>query len=86
MRERDIKGIINKLGVVPIPSPCSLDGYTKRAEIKELIRSMRKENSHVFEHLAAAMREGRPMQLWPSELTKEKIRKKSNDFWFGMNE
>jgi tRNA 2-thiocytidine biosynthesis protein TtcA len=85
LREREIRSFINKLGFTPVPSPCSLDGYTKRAEIKELIRQLQKKNPHTFVHLAAAMREGRPMQFWPRELTKEEIREKSRQFWYGQD-
>ena len=83
LREKEIRGFIKKLGIKPVPSPCSLDGSTKRAEIKELIRELKKKNQHVFTHLAVAMREGRTMQFWPRELTKEEIRKKSWQFWYG---
>lgn len=83
LRESDIRSTIKKLGYVPMPSPCPRDGLTKRAEVKNLIRSMRKENPHIFYNLAAAMREGRGMQLWPRELTKEEIRRKSHVFWYG---
>lgn len=82
LRENDIRGVIKKLEVTPMPSPCPLDGITKRAAVKEMIRGLRKDNINVFDHLAAAMREGRPMQLWPGDLTKEEIRRKSHQFWF----
>jgi len=85
LRESEIRSFIKKLGFTPVPSPCSLDGYTKRAEIKELIRHLQKKNPHTFAHLAAAMREGRPMQFWPRELTKEEIREKSRQFWYGQD-
>jgi tRNA 2-thiocytidine biosynthesis protein TtcA len=82
IREKEIKAFIKKLGIEPLPSPCALDGYTKRAEIKKLIKELQKVNKDVFAHLAAAMREGRRGQRWPRELTKEEIRKKSQQFWF----
>lgn len=85
IREKDIKGFIKKLGIEPLSSPCSLDGYTKRSETKELIKELRKQNPHVFAHLAAAMREGRYMQFWPRELSKEEIGEKSQKFWYGEN-
>lgn len=83
LRESEIRRAVRDLGVTPVPSPCPLDGETKRAEIKELIKKMRKVNPHIVEHLASAMREGRNIQLWPRELTKEEIRKKSHCFWYG---
>lgn len=86
LRENDIRSTIKKLGYIPMPSPCPRDGFTKRAEVKNLIRSMRKENPNIFYNLAAAMREGRGIQLWPRELTKEEIRTKSHIFWYGERE
>lgn len=83
IREKDIKGFIKKLGIQLIPSPCSLDGYTKRAEVKDLLKEIRKKNKKVFEHVAAAMRDGRRSQLWPSELTIPELREKSHEFWYG---
>jgi len=83
LRESEIKRFIKKLGVIPLISPCPLDGETKRTEVKQLIHSMQKENTHIVEHLAAAMREGRETQFWPRELTKEEIRPKSHKFWYG---
>ena len=53
LREKEIKGFIKKLGIEPLPSPCALDGYTKRAEIKELIQELQKTNKDIFAHLAA---------------------------------
>ncbi|MDD2401148.1 MAG: tRNA 2-thiocytidine biosynthesis TtcA family protein [Clostridia bacterium] len=86
MMEKDIMGIANKLGIEAIPSPCPLDGYTKRAEAKQLIKDLRKKDRYVFEHLAAAMREGRRSQLWPPEFTKEEIRERTKKFWYGENQ
>lgn len=85
LRESEIRSFIKKRGIQPVPSPCSLDGYTKRAEIKQLIRDLQKKNPHVFTYLAVAMREGHPMQFWPRELTKEEIRRKSFRFWYGKD-
>lgn len=83
LREKDIKGTVRKLGITPLPSPCPRDGITKRAVVKELIRNMTKDNPNIFAHLAAAMREGRHIQFWPRELSKEEIRAKSQEFWYG---
>ncbi|MCR4441436.1 MAG: tRNA 2-thiocytidine biosynthesis TtcA family protein [Peptococcaceae bacterium] len=84
LRESEIGREAARLGIAPVASPCPLDGSTRRAEVKELIRNMKKDNPHVFYHLAAAMREGREIQLWPRELTKEEIRAKSRRFWYGQ--
>jgi len=81
LRENEIGREAARLGIVPVASPCPLDGTTRRTEVKDLLRNMKKNNPHVFYHLAAAMREGREVQLWPRELTKEEIRAKTRRFW-----
>lgn len=86
LRESAIKSAVKKLGLSPIKSPCPLDEETKRAEVKGLINMLRKKNPQVVYHLTAAMREGRCIQLWPPELSKDKIREKSNRFWYGRKE
>jgi len=83
IREKEIKSFIKKLGIRLIPSSCSLDGYTKRAEVKDLLKELRKKNKNVLAHIAAAMRDGRRSQLWAPELTKSEMREKSQKFWYG---
>ena len=82
LREIEIKGAIKKWGLAPLKNPCPLDRTTKRTEVKELIRNMKKDNPQVFSHLAAAMREGQNRQLWPAEPTKEEVWQKSHKFWY----
>ncbi len=81
LRETEIKSAVKRLGLSVVANPCPLDGDTKRREAKELIRELKRKNPNVFYHLAAAMREGRNIQLWPQEPTKEMIRGKSQHFW-----
>jgi len=83
LREKEIKSFMKKLDIQIIPSPCSLDGYTKRAEVKELLKELRKKNKNIFGNVAAAMRDGRRNQLWPPEQTKLELREKSHEFWYG---
>jgi tRNA 2-thiocytidine biosynthesis protein TtcA len=75
-REAEIREAVALTGFEPVPSPCPLDGRTKRAETKELIRSLTRHDPRVFHNLAAAMREGRPPELWPPELGWEEIQKR----------
>jgi len=82
LRESEIAGTVRKQELPVMQSPCPLDRHTKREAIKVLIRSLKKDNPNIFAHLAAAMREGRDIQLWPRELGKEEIRAKSQQFWF----
>lgn len=42
VKERDIKGVVNRLEVPVLKSSCPVDGITKRQEIKDIIRSLDK--------------------------------------------
>ena len=81
IRERDIIGAVNKMGIQAIPSPCPLDGYTQRTRVKELIRDLCRENPLVFAHLASGMRQGKRQHLWPAPLDRDALRQKNLDFW-----
>jgi tRNA 2-thiocytidine biosynthesis protein TtcA len=80
-REAEIRETLPLTGFTPAPSPCPVDGRTKRAEVKELLRNLTRHDPRVFSNLAVALREGRPLELWPAELTREEIaqRRKSDD-------
>lgn len=56
-------------------NPCPYDNRTKRAEIKEQLKCFT-HNKQVFFNLAAAMREGVPMELWPEEMEEDILYKK----------
>jgi tRNA 2-thiocytidine biosynthesis protein TtcA len=75
-REAEIREAVALTGFTPVPSLCPLDGKTKRAETKELIRTLTRRDPRVFHNLAAAMREGRPPELWPAEMGWEEIQKR----------
>ena len=75
-REAELRKGIGLTGFQPVPSPCPLDGQTKRAETKDLIRKLCRHDKRVFNNLAAAMREGRPSELWPAELSQEEKRRR----------
>lgn len=66
-RENELKKAIQLTNFQPISSPCPLDGYTKRAETKEIIRKLCRHDKRIFNNLASVIREGRPMELWPAE-------------------
>jgi len=67
VREYEVRKALSLINYQPLPSPCPIDGYTKRAEMKELIRNLSRTDRRVFNNLASAIREGRPMELWPPE-------------------
>jgi tRNA 2-thiocytidine biosynthesis protein TtcA len=55
----------------PIASPCPMAGHTKRAETKNLIHTLCLHDEAIFHHLAVVIREGRPLELWPAEISAE---------------
>lgn len=68
-------------GFDPIPSPCPMNGYTKRQEIKELIHTMSRDNKFIFSNLTAAMREGASTELWPPEMDEAEVFAKYRRFF-----
>ncbi len=42
VRERDIKGVVNRLDIPVVKNPCPADGVTKREDMKELIAQLDK--------------------------------------------
>lgn len=81
LREKQIRGAVNKLNLELMPSPCPLDGFTKRTFVKELIQDLCKDNPLVFDHLVSAMREGKNLQLWPPVMDRKLQREKNLRFW-----
>lgn len=80
-REKEIRAARRLHGFTPLPSPCPLDGKTKRQETKELIRGWEKTNKYVFRHLAAAMREGAATELWPPTPSRAELKEMHQTFW-----
>lgn len=75
-REAEVRAALPLTGFTPVPSPCPVDGRTKRAEVKALIRNLSQHDPRIFSNLAAALRQGRPLELWPAELSREEIDKR----------
>lgn len=80
-REQELRDAVTIHGFTPIPSPCPLDGHTKRQEIKELLETMSQQSPALYSHLSAAMRQKDTTQLWPQELTRDQLKQKHIDFW-----
>ncbi len=73
-REAELKKALSFTGFSPAPNECPLDGRSKRAETKELIAKLTQDDHRIFNNIASAMREGRPIELWPPELSLEEKR------------
>lgn len=81
LREKQIRGAVKKMDIEIMPSPCPLDGFTKRTFVKDLIQDLCKDNPLVFDHLVSAMREGKNLQLWPPLMDRKLQREKNLRFW-----
>ena len=80
-REFELKASPKLHGFTPIPSPCPMNGLTKRQEAKEMIVDLEKNNPALYAHLGAAMRRSPTSKLWPAELTREELQIKHLNFW-----
>lgn len=80
-REREIRDTVDLHGLTPITSPCPLNGKTKRQEIKERIAALEQADPAFYSHLAAAMRGGKPLELWPAQMDRYQLKAKHDAFW-----
>ncbi|MDP4093272.1 MAG: tRNA 2-thiocytidine biosynthesis TtcA family protein [Bacillota bacterium] len=54
--EKEIKSFIKSSGIVPVPSPCTVNGKTKRQYIKDLIWSMSKDTKDIKSNIFGAVK------------------------------
>lgn len=54
--EKDIKGFVKAQGITVVPSPCRVNGATKRQYIKDMLTGMFKENRSVKENIFGALK------------------------------
>lgn len=76
IREYEIKRALKDIPFTPVESLCPLEGKSKRAEVGELIHQLTQKNRYVFTNLAAALRQGHHVELWPRQLTKAEMRER----------
>lgn len=81
LREHEVRKGAALSGLEPLKSRCPLDRHTKRQEIKDLLARLTHENRFVYTNVAAAMRAGRPIELWPAALTSENKRRVNFGAW-----
>jgi tRNA(Ile)-lysidine synthase TilS/MesJ len=61
--EKDIRGFIKSSGITPVPSPCNVDGKTKRQDIKDLISAMSREKRDLKSSIFGAIKRSK-IDLW----------------------
>ncbi len=54
--EKEIKAFVREYGLNPVPSPCHLDGHTKRQYIKDLLGTLSKDTRDVKSNIFGAMK------------------------------
>ena len=54
--EREIKGFVKSYGLQTVPSPCTVNGATKRQYIKELLLQMSKDNREIKSNIFGAVK------------------------------
>lgn len=74
LREREIKHYLPLTGFAPVGSGCPYEAGTQRQEVKDLLARLCRENRFVYTNLAAAMRAGGVLDLWPAVPDKEDLR------------
>lgn len=57
--EKNIKGLVNKLALPVVPSPCPANGHTKRQYIKDLLKELNKENKGLSQKLFHAIQKSK---------------------------
>ena len=73
-RESEIKDAAKLCGFSPTPSLCPYDGNTQRARTKEIISTLGKDSTDLYEHLRSAMRVSALGELWPAEKKRKEMK------------
>ncbi|HAH96574.1 MAG TPA: tRNA 2-thiocytidine(32) synthetase TtcA [Firmicutes bacterium] len=81
LREHEVKKGIALTGLTPLASRCPLDCTSQRAVVKNLLRDLAHDNRFVYTNVAAAMRAGRPCELWPPVLRPQERRELNFGAW-----
>ena len=82
-RESEVRDTISIHGFEPVPSPCPLDGKTKRQDVKELIARLGEDNPMLYEHLAAGMRQSSLGDLWPGTKSRDEMNIIYDQYMYG---
>lgn len=65
LTEKDVIKGFGRTGLEVVERPCPYSRDTMRARVKQLVTDLAKENRKVIPNLAAAMRDGDHVELWP---------------------
>jgi tRNA 2-thiocytidine biosynthesis protein TtcA len=65
LTEAEVKGGLKYAEAKPVKNPCPYSGNTQREYVKNLLKTLIRDNPNVYTHLLSAMREGKHIELWP---------------------
>ena len=77
VEEADVIGFRNKYNLPVCKNPCPVDGYTKREYVKQLTKTLEKENPGAKDRLFRAIIDGN-IEGWPLRQMKSEKMKESN--------
>ncbi len=86
LREAETREAIQFHGMVPVKSPCPIDGKTKRETVKRLVAELTEKDPLIYDHLSAALRktgEGELCRLWPTAKSRKEMRESYDRFIHG---
>lgn len=81
-RESEIRGAVKRMGYNPPSTPCPQQDETQRLSVKNLIRSLSRENPMVYTNLFKALHRNAVGELWPPTASKEEM-KELHKMFFG---
>ncbi|HXL04904.1 MAG: tRNA 2-thiocytidine biosynthesis protein TtcA [Firmicutes bacterium] len=85
-KESEIKGAVKRLGYNPPTNPCPGQDETQRFQVKELIRSLSRENPMVYTNLFKALHINAVGELWPPTASKQEMKELHKVFFRGKHQ
>lgn len=73
LQERDIAGVVRRLGLPIVKNPCTVDGHTNRQLIKDYLYKMQKEIPDIKDNLLGSIMNTKQANLWNIEAIKNRI-------------
>ena len=85
-RESEIRGAVKRIGYKPPANPCPAQDETQRLAVKNLIRSLSRENPMVYTNLFKALHSSALGELWPPTASKQEMKELHKMFFQGKHQ
>lgn len=85
-KESEIRGAVKRIGYNPSHNPCPAQDETQRLAVKELIRSLSRENPMVYTNLFKALHTNAVGELWPPTASKQEMKELHKIFFGSMRQ